>query len=97
MEWLVAQEIWQQSILGWSSTPKAIGCWASKEYEIDFVTPDKDLIEVKRGKASPIDFGFPHPGRLVCCRAPGDCAPFDNGLAPTHMICGCMLRNYTGL
>jgi predicted AAA+ superfamily ATPase len=49
MEWLVAQEIWRRSVLGGQSNPEAIGFWASKEHEVDFVTPDKDFIEVKRG------------------------------------------------
>ena len=75
MEWLVAQEIWRQSVLGGSSNPEAIGFWASKEHEIDFVTPDKDFIEVKRGKASPIDFGwfskvFPRDHLTVICSSP---------------------------
>jgi hypothetical protein len=51
------------------------GFWASKEHEIDFVTPDKDFIEVKRGKASPIDFGwfskvFPRDRLTVICSSP---------------------------
>jgi predicted AAA+ superfamily ATPase len=75
MEWLVAQEIWRQSVLGGSSNPEAIGFWASKEHEIDFVTPDKNFIEVKRGKASPIDFGwfskvFSRDHLTVICSSP---------------------------
>jgi hypothetical protein len=44
--------------IGGQSDPEAIGFWASKEHEIDFVTPDRDFIEVKRGKASPMDFSW---------------------------------------
>jgi predicted AAA+ superfamily ATPase len=58
IEWLVAQEIWRRSILGNALLPEAIGFWQSKEHEIDFVTPSQDLIEVKRGRAGPLDFGW---------------------------------------
>ncbi len=75
MEWLVAQEIWRRSVLGGQSNPEAIGFWASKEHEIDFVTPDKNFIEVKRGKTSPMDFSwfsriFPRDHLTVICRSP---------------------------
>jgi hypothetical protein len=54
---------------------EAVGFWASKEHEIDFVTPDRDFIEVKRGKASPMDFRwfsriFPHDHLTVICKSP---------------------------
>ena len=75
MEWLVAQEIWRRSVLGGRSNPEAIGFWASKEHAIDFVTPDREFIEVKRGKASPMDFSwfsriFPRDYLTVICRSP---------------------------
>ncbi len=75
MEWLVAQEIWRRRVLGGSSNPEALGCWGSKEHEIDFVTPDKDFIEIKRGKAGPIDLGwfskvFPRDHLTVICSSP---------------------------
>jgi len=71
----VAQEIWRRSVLGGQSNPEAIGFWASKEHEIDFVTPDKEFIEVKRGKASPMDFSwfsriFPRDHLTVICKSP---------------------------
>jgi predicted AAA+ superfamily ATPase len=75
LEWLVAQEVWRRSVLGGQSNPEAIAFWASKEHEIDFVTPDKDFIEVKRGKASPLDFSwfskvFPRDHLTVICSSP---------------------------
>ncbi len=75
MEWLVAQEIWRRSVLAGRSNPEAMGFWASKEHEIDFVTPDKEFIEVKRGKAGPMDFSwfsrtFPRDHLTVICRSP---------------------------
>ncbi len=75
MEWLVAQEIWRRSVLTGRTNPEAMGFWASKEHEIDFVTPDKEFIEVKRGKAVPMDFSwfsrtFPRDHLTVICRSP---------------------------
>jgi len=75
LEWLVAQEIWRRSVLGGQADPEAIGFWNSKEHEIDFVTPDKHFIEVKRGKAGPIEFSwfsgvFPKDHLTVICNSP---------------------------
>jgi hypothetical protein len=58
-----------------SSNPEAIGFWAAKEHEIDFVTPDRNFIEVKRGKAGPMDSSwfsrvFPRDRLTVICRSP---------------------------
>ena len=58
LEWLVAQEVWRRSVLAQAENPEAIGFWQSKEHEIDFVTPQQELIEVKLGKTSPLDFGW---------------------------------------
>ncbi|MBI4211969.1 MAG: ATP-binding protein [Deltaproteobacteria bacterium] len=75
LEWLVAQEIWRRAVLAKSANPEAIGFWQSKEHEIDFVTPEEELIEVKRGKAGPLDFGwfaqvFPKEQLSVICETP---------------------------
>jgi len=59
MEWLVAQEIWRRASLEGSQSGSN-RFLASNEHEIDFVTPDKDFIEVKRGR--PVQWtsaGFP--------------------------------------
>jgi hypothetical protein len=55
--------------------PEAIGFWNSKEHEIDFVTPDNKFIEVKRGKAGPMEFSwfsriFPKDHLTVICNSP---------------------------
>ncbi|MFH1729426.1 MAG: hypothetical protein ABIA04_13535 [Pseudomonadota bacterium] len=47
----------------------------SKEHEIDFVTSDNELIEVKSEKASPMDFTwfnivFPNKRLTVICKTP---------------------------
>lgn len=73
--WLVAQEIWRRSVLRGVENPEAFGFWSSKEHEIDFVTPDGDFIEVKRGRAGPLDFAwfpnaFPKKRLTVICREP---------------------------
>jgi predicted AAA+ superfamily ATPase len=75
MEWLVAQEIWRRSVLEGHANPEAVSFWASKEHEIDFVTPDYKFVEVKKGKASPLEFGwfskvFPKDHLTVICSSP---------------------------
>lgn len=75
MEWLVAQEIWRRAVLNGVENPEAIGFWASKEHEIDFVTPEREFIEVKKGKCGPLDFAwfekaFPKKELTVICREP---------------------------
>ncbi|OGQ21286.1 MAG: hypothetical protein A3I05_06940 [Deltaproteobacteria bacterium RIFCSPLOWO2_02_FULL_44_10] len=75
LEWLVAQELWRRAILANVENPEALGFWASKEHEIDFVTPDHHLIEVKRGRAGPLDFSwfskiFPKSKLMVICDTP---------------------------
>ena len=73
LEWLVAQEIWRRSILAGDENSESLGFWASKEHEIDFVTPNREFIEVKRGKAGPLDFAwfaktFPKSQLTVVCQ-----------------------------
>ncbi len=75
LEWIVAQEIWRRSILADSSTPESLGFWKSDEHEIDFITPQETFIEVKKGKAGPLDFlwfnkVFPKKKLLVICKTP---------------------------
>lgn len=75
LEWLVAQEIWRRAVLAKVENPEALGFWQSKEHEIDFVTPERELIEVKRGKASALDFSwfpnvFPKDQLTVICETP---------------------------
>lgn len=56
LEWLVAQEIWRRSVLQGVENPEAFGFWSSEGHEIGFVTPGGEFIEVKRGRAGPLDF-----------------------------------------
>ena len=74
-EWLVAQELWRRSVFSGATNPEAIGFWATKEHEIDFVTPQGEFIEVKRGQAGPLDFSwfsksFPKGYLTVLCETP---------------------------
>ncbi len=76
LEWLVAQEIWRRTTLSRSEEEaEQVGFWKSKEHEIDFVTPEKTFIEVKWGRAGPLDFTwfpkvFPKSQLLVVCKTP---------------------------
>lgn len=75
LEWLVAQEIWRRAVLEEAGNPEAIGFWTSKEHEIDFVAPDRQMVEVKRGRAGPLDFTwfsrvFPKGFLTVICNTP---------------------------
>ena len=75
IEWFVAQEIWRQSVLVGKKNPEAISFWMSKEHEIDFVTPNLDFIEVKKGQANPLEFSwfskiFPKEQLTVICSTP---------------------------
>lgn len=60
-EWLVAQEIWRRAALRGEESPEELLFWASKEHEVDYVVRPSLLVEVKRGGASAMEFGwFPH-------------------------------------
>lgn len=57
-EWVVAQEIWRKlCISSKENLPDHLNFWQSKEHEIDFILPEKQIyIEVKKGGYSSIDF-----------------------------------------
>ena len=55
VEWLVAQELSRRA--AWEGAdPEALGFWQSREHEIDFVVSGEQWIEVKLGRAGPLDF-----------------------------------------
>jgi predicted AAA+ superfamily ATPase len=58
IEWAVAQEIWRKlCIESTEALPDYLCFWQSKEHEIDFILPEKNLfLEVKAGKCSPLEF-----------------------------------------
>ncbi len=75
LEWLVAQELWRRSALHDPLQAESLGFWRSSDHEIDFVTPEGLLVEVKRGRAGPLDFAwcsqvFPHHDLKVICSTP---------------------------
>jgi len=56
-EWTVAQEVWRRMCISENETPEHIHFWQSKDHEIDFVLPEKNMyLEVKAGNAQPTDF-----------------------------------------
>ena len=75
VEWLVAQELWRRAAWDATADPEAIGFWRSKKHEVDFVTAGGEWIEVKTGKAGPLDFrcfakAFPRGRLTVICPTP---------------------------
>jgi uncharacterized protein len=55
-EWLVAQEIFRRAALRGDEFPEVMAFWQSGEHELDFVLGSDRFIEVKRGRAGPLDF-----------------------------------------
>jgi len=55
-EWLIAQECCRRACIQGLEMPEVMGHWQGKKHEIDFVVKDKTFIEVKLGKAGPLDF-----------------------------------------
>ncbi|MEW6751947.1 MAG: AAA family ATPase [Candidatus Latescibacterota bacterium] len=58
LEWLVAQEIWRCAAVRGEETPEVMHFWQGREHELDFVLPPDRFVEVKRGKASPVEFAW---------------------------------------
>lgn len=89
LEWLVAQELWRRCALAGNIPSESIGFWSSEEHEIDFVTPNRELVEVKRGKTSALDFSwfakiFPKEHLTVICDTPFE----------TKHVKGCTLEEF---
>lgn len=57
-EWIVAQELWRRAVINGKEFPEMFSFWQSQNHEIDFVTPEKRYIEVKRGRANPFEFSW---------------------------------------
>lgn len=55
-EWLTAQEIWRRSVISGNDIPELMLFGQSKEHEIDFIIDEKHFVEVKYGRASPMEF-----------------------------------------
>jgi predicted AAA+ superfamily ATPase len=57
-EWLIAQELWRRSAIAGEEMPEQLLHWRSKEHELDFVASPGHYLEVKRGRASPVEFDW---------------------------------------
>lgn len=58
LEWAVAQECWRRAALRGDEIPEKMNFWQSASHEIDFVLSPTELLEVKRGKSGPLEFGW---------------------------------------
>jgi predicted AAA+ superfamily ATPase len=58
LEWAVAQECWRRAAIRGDEQPELLHYWKSKSHEIDFVLSPTDMVEVKRGKSGPLEFGW---------------------------------------
>ena len=58
LEWLVAQEIAWRSARRGELTPDVLHYWRARDREVDFVVRPDLLVEVKRGRANPLDYGW---------------------------------------
>jgi predicted AAA+ superfamily ATPase len=57
-EWAVASELFRRAAKKASHTPMQFLFWRSDKHEIDFVRNGKPWIEVKAGRASPLEFDW---------------------------------------
>ncbi|MGM0577861.1 MAG: ATP-binding protein [Myxococcota bacterium] len=58
IEWLVAQELWRRAAIAGVEAPELLPYWSSRKHEVDFVVGDDTMVEVKRGRVGPLDFGW---------------------------------------
>lgn len=74
-EWAVAQELFRRRALEGRPEPERIPYWQGGEHELDFVVAGDELLEVKLGQASPLEFAwfskvFPKARLTVVCATP---------------------------
>ena len=74
-EWAVAQELFRRAALLGKVEPERIPYWQGGDHEIDFVLADNRFVEVKRGRATALDFAwfrkvFPGGELTVVCTTP---------------------------
>ncbi len=58
LEWLVAAELFRRNSLRDYFRSEELGFYQSSQHEIDFVDNERNLYEVKLGKASPVEFSW---------------------------------------
>jgi uncharacterized protein len=74
-EWAVAQELFRRAAIDGEANPERIPCWQGGGHELDFVVDGDTFIEVKRGRATALDFAwfpriFPRGHLTVVCATP---------------------------
>jgi len=74
-EWGVAQELFRRAALEGRPEPERIPYWQGAGHEIDFVPASDRFVEVKRGRATALDFAwfpkvFPRATLTVVCSTP---------------------------
>jgi predicted AAA+ superfamily ATPase len=57
-EWAVAQELFRRRALAGDHEPERIPFWQGAGHELDFVRSRAEFVEVKRGRATPLEFGW---------------------------------------
>ena len=57
-EWLVGQELLRRNAIQGGEILAPLAFWQDKNHEIDFVISEKDLLEVKRGRSSALEFSW---------------------------------------
>lgn len=75
LEWAVAQELFRRAALRGDSDPERVPYWQAGGRELDFVLRGDEYIEVKRGRASALEFSwfprlFPRGRLTVVCTTP---------------------------
>lgn len=74
-EWAVAQELFRRAALAGALEPERIPYWQGGVHELDFVAARDHFVEVKRGRATALDFAwfpkaFPKARLTVVCATP---------------------------
>jgi predicted AAA+ superfamily ATPase len=74
-EWAVAQEIFRRAAVRGDADPERIPYWHGGGHELDFVVASDAFTEVKRGRATALDFAwfpqvFPRGHLTVVCATP---------------------------
>jgi predicted AAA+ superfamily ATPase len=74
-EWAVAQELFRRAAIRGQADPERIPHWQGGGHELDFVVAGDAFIEVKRGRATALDFAwfskiFPKGYLTVVCATP---------------------------
>lgn len=72
-EWAVAQELWRRAAVAGKELPEEMCHWESDRHALDFVLDASQMLEVKLGTTSPVEFAwfskvFPKSRLTVICQ-----------------------------